>query len=86
MSLLFYKTAINKSGEQLEGILATMVPSGNFETYYTIESFISRLLEHEVAEPGIAVLFASTKEDLLNLMLRRCLSCVCWLCLCLTRR
>ncbi|MDY6854982.1 MAG: hypothetical protein SWO11_09815 [Thermodesulfobacteriota bacterium] len=67
MNLLFYTTEKEETGERLQKVIDTIVPKGKGETHRTIKSLTQRLRKPRY-DSIIAVLMASTREDLYDLL------------------
>lgn len=70
MKLLYYVKTMDGPGNKLHGVIQSVVPLLRVETYRTIES-LNRRLRLPVNNLNIAVLLASNKEDLLDLLALR---------------
>jgi len=67
MNFLLYATVTDGPGERLQKVIEAMVREEKVEIYRTIHNF-SRRLRQPARRPAIAVLFAATRKDLLDLL------------------
>lgn len=67
MNTLLYAAAGNGAGERLRMVIEAIVPAGEIEIYQTINS-LSRRLRQPRYDLAVAVLLASSKQDLLELL------------------
>lgn len=67
MNLLFYATETKGNGKKLQSVIEEMVPEAKAEIYRTIDR-----LSHRLRQPkynlAVAVLLASSMEDLMELL------------------
>ncbi|HVO67929.1 MAG TPA: hypothetical protein VMT12_15740 [Syntrophales bacterium] len=67
MTLLIYTTRMEGAGERLLQIVDTVVSGENVKIYRTVDG-LSRGLRQPRNEVTLAILLASSKEDLINLL------------------
>lgn len=67
MNLLFYATVTNGPGEQLQRVIEALVPKSRIEIYRTMDSLSARL-RHTRYDLDIAILLATSREDLFELV------------------
>jgi hypothetical protein len=66
MNLLFYSTVTDGAGERLLRVIEEVVPAEKTEIYRTIDT-LTRRLRQPAHHPTIAVLFAASRQDLLEI-------------------
>ena len=67
MKVLFYSYSINGAGKKVKEILYDLIPKKNLEIHQAVES-LSRRLKKKTIDVGIAVLLASSKKELSDLL------------------
>lgn len=67
MKVLFYSYSINGAGKKVKEILDELIPKKNLEIHQAVES-LSYRLKKKTIDVGIAVLLASSKRELSDLL------------------
>lgn len=67
MTVLIYSTKMEGAGERILQVIETVVSERNREIYLTISALSSRLRQPQT-DMNIALLLASSKEDLIELL------------------
>ncbi|MCF8084998.1 MAG: hypothetical protein K9M96_18115 [Deltaproteobacteria bacterium] len=64
MNTLYYRSPHHEVGQRLQKTVESVMPMGVLEVFHSLADFCQRLRRIPLQPPGIAVLFAETRDEL----------------------